>query len=299
MMISAVARAPTGAAEPLLAYEITNGVERRTFRQWFLPPVEKGKTAVPQEAFGAIMPAYLGASDEKLLWRLTQSMSWHRLALRLSDSLMRFMQLWIAAEALEPRLVELFPPPSPRAPPDRRPPFPGLRGLATALGDSDDTVKQAYTLRNDLFHARRVTVSDMRSRADALVPFLEGLLPAAWGRLLGLADLETKVASAATTPHRVSAVVNGTLIEPDATRWGWGNYPYLAGELHAHRVPTDDPREVSIRYTHNLQHRNVENYEAGGFEIWGPSGPNTGTWKLGPTRVIRADGTTEDLPPTT
>jgi hypothetical protein len=222
-------------------------------------------------------------------------MSWHRPALRLTDSLMRFMQLWVAAEALEPRLVEHFNPPPPRG--DQPAPFPGLRALATALGDTEDTLRKAYTLRNDLFHARRVTASGMRTRADTLVPFLENLLPAAWGRLLGLPNLEMKVASAATTPHRVSVVFHGTLVERDASRWGWANHPHLVGELTARRVPTDDPRDVSVTYDHNLKPNNVDSYEPGGFEIWGPSGPYTGTWSLGGARVIRADGTVEELPP--
>lgn len=296
MMLSAVARAPTGAADPLVAYEISDGVERRAFQQWFALPVMTGKVAVSQEAFGALMPAYLAAKDEKLLWRLTQSLSWHRLALRATDSLMRFMQLWIACEALEKRMVELLAPPAP-ADGDPPTPFPGLKALAAELGDSDDTVKKAYTLRNDLFHARRVTVPDMRARADALVPFLESLLPAAWGRLLGIADLEQKVAATATTPHPVTAIVRGTLIESDPSRWGWANHPHLEGELTARRVETDDPRAVSITYDNNLHHVNVDNYEAGALEVRGPSGPSVGSWKFGGARVIRTDGTEEEIAP--
>jgi len=295
MMLSAVTRAPTGAAEPLVAYEVTDGVERRAFQQWFRLPVMTGKVPASEQAFGELMPAYLAPSDQKLLWRLTQSMSWHRLALRAADSLMRFMQLWIACEALEPRLVELLAPPSPSG--DQPPPFPGLQALATALGDPDNTVKRSYTLRNDLFHARRVTVPDMRTGADALVPFLENLLPAAWGRLLGIVDLGQKVAATATTAHPVTAIVHGILIEPDASRWRWANHPHLEGELTARREQTEDSRDVSITYDNNLHHVNVDNYEAGGLEIRGPSGANVGSWTFGGARVIRADGTQEEIAP--
>ena len=83
-------------------------------------------------------------------------MSWHQRALEETDAIARFMGLWIACEALEPRLRDLFGVRD-RAPEAkgllrrlkmRRAPsrvaFPGLKALAEAEGAATDLVKGLY-----------------------------------------------------------------------------------------------------------------------------------------------------------
>jgi hypothetical protein len=296
MFVSSLVRAPISTVEPVVAYEITTGITHRPFRQWFLPPVGTGKVAMREGALDTVLGAYLGSSDDKLRWRLAQSMSWHRSALTFVEPLQRFMQLWMAAEALEPRLVELFGPFTHPPPPARPPAFPGLRALATAAGHSNDPIAKTKKLRDELFHTLRIDGRELVNRATELIPFLENLLPVAWGGLLGIADFQTLGAEAATTPHPMRLLLSATIIEPDSARWGWGKHPQFDGALTTRRIDSDDPRDVHVSYEQSFNGKNFDEFQPGGMSMWGPTGPSVGEATLESTRVVREDGTIEDLP---
>jgi hypothetical protein len=269
-LLTAAGRAPTSERHLLVAYEITPGANERRFRQWFWDtPFALGKTPVPQVVFRDLFEGFTRGDDSKMRWRLNQSLSWHQRALAEADAVARFMGLWIACEALEPRLRELFrvtEQPSEhegilyrlklkRAP--RRVTFPGLKALADAEGAADDVVKRAYVLRNDLFHSRRVEAGQLMSRARESIPELEGLLPSAWARLLGLTERTADFPEVSVVPHAVGMFFDAILLDQDERQWDIFEHPHLVGTINAVRNPTDDPRDVSANYPTNFQIRNV------------------------------------------
>jgi hypothetical protein len=223
-LLSAAARAPTSDRRLLLAYDITPGASERRIRQWFWEtPIALGKTPVPQPVFGDLFKSFTECGDMKLGWRLSQSLSWHQRALGESDAVARFMGIWIACEALERRLLELFGVnPEQREPQDQcqRAPgmaFPGLKALADAEGAPNDLVKDAYTLRNDLFHARRVAAPTLISEARRPIPQLEALLPSAWSRLLGISERTPDFPEASVVPHETGMFYDAVLLNQDET----------------------------------------------------------------------------------
>jgi hypothetical protein len=235
-LLSASARAPTDSRTLDLAYEITPDADVRQIRQWFWnTPIVVGKTPVPEALFGDLFTSFTECTDEKLLWRITQSISWHQRALAEADAVARFTGLWIACEALEPRLRELFEIRDEKSSASlrlqfkplrlrvERPPlrvvFPGLKALADADGATSDLVRRGYTLRNDLFHARRVAAPDLVARARDLIPGLEGLLPSAWSRLLGISERTIDFPAVSVVPHRVGMFFDAELLHQDEKQW--------------------------------------------------------------------------------
>jgi Apea-like HEPN len=308
-LLTAAGRAPTSQRRLLVAYEITPDARERRFRQWFWnTPFVLGKTPVPESVFGDLFQGFTGTSDTKMAWRLNQSLSWHQRALAETDAVARFVGLWIACEALEPRLRELFGVRD-EAPKQqgilyrlklRRAPlrvsFPGLKALADAEGAPDDLVKRSYTLRNDLFHSRRVPASVLVERARQSMPELEGLLPSAWGRLLGLSERTPDFPKVSVVPHAVGMFFDALLLNQEEGQWDVFRHPHLVGKIDAVRNPTDDPRDVSANYPTNFQIRNVtgdgETWRGLGLGIVGPTGPHVGTGRLaGPPEVVRATAT--------
>jgi hypothetical protein len=287
-LLSAAARAPTSDRRLLLAYDITPGASERRIRQWFWEtPIALGKTPVPQPVFGDLFKSFTECGDMKSGWRLSQSLSWHQRALGESDAAARFMGIWIACEALERRLLELFGVnPEQREPQDQcqRAPgmtFPGLKALADAEGAPNDLVKDAYTLRNDLFHARRVAAPTLISEARRLIPQLEALLPSAWSRLLGISERTPDFPEASVVPHETGMFYDAVLLNQDESQWDRDRHPHFVGTIDVVRNPTDDPRDVSVSYPTNLEVRNLTGTDATwrnvGVNIVGATGPHIGT----------------------
>ena len=134
-LMAAAARAPVGPARPVLAVDVTPGIEDRSFLQWvYGGAIVVGKTVVTPQAFGAfhgslLEAGSLGTTDQRLLDRALLSLSWYRLALGETDALTRFMHLWLAVEAMEPLLADHFGCDSQG--------FGGLRALAEAQQTND------------------------------------------------------------------------------------------------------------------------------------------------------------------
>jgi hypothetical protein len=158
-------------------------------------------------------------------WRLSQSISWHQRALGEADAVARYVGLWIACEALEPRLRELFKVGEGVASMS----FPGLKALAEAEGVGEDVVRDAYTLRNDLFHARRVEAPALLTQAQRLIPSLEALLPSGWARLLGIPERTPHFPPTSAVRHEVGMFFDAVLLNQEEGQWGGGVIRTLPG----------------------------------------------------------------------
>lgn len=265
IFFSAAARAPLRSVQILLAYDITPGVEERAFAQWFPNlPVEVGKQPVPHEPFGLFFTE-IPKAEETLRERLVLSMSWHRLGVSQTSPIMRFLMLWIACEALTPRLADHYDVDASG--------FGGLRALATDMGQSASVVSEVLSLRRRLFHALRVTRAELEADARRLIPYVEDLLVGGWVRLLGRQDVEAAFPEASITPEPVHVIFRATLLHRDASVWRPGNHPHFVGEIGQQRRPTDDPRAVEFGFTSSLTLRNADAAQPLRIELRGPQGP--------------------------
>lgn len=117
--------------------------------------------------------------------------------------------------------------------------------------------KRAYTLRNDSFHARRISAPMLLQRARRSIPELEALLPSAWARFLGLAERTKDFPVASVVPHDTGMFFDAVLLHQDEKQWDLQNHPHFVGTIDPVRKSTDDPRQVSADYPTNFQVRNV------------------------------------------
>ena len=258
-LMAAAARAPLGPARPVLAVDVTPGIEDRSFLQWvYGGAIVIGKTVVTPEALGAFHRALLergspGTTDRRLLERSLLSLSWYRLALDETDALTRFMHLWLAIEALEPLLADHFGCDSQG--------FGGLRALAEAQqpndpGEGSKRVSEALGVRRALFHSLRVNVQTLKERAREQIEFAEGLLHRGWGVVLGVGDLEARLPTGSVTAFDAYILIRATIVQQDET-FG-GRLPYMVSELEPYRVNPDDPDYLNVSYRGKLSLRNAD-----------------------------------------
>jgi hypothetical protein len=161
MLLSGASRAPTRDVEARLAYELPVAGKASALKQWFdASEIPSTPVPVPVAALGALWHAIneTAVDQPELAQRVIISMSWYRRALREVEDLYRFQQLWLAFEAIEPRLAEAY-----DVPPSERAGFQGLRRLANEDGGGSELVSAALGVRRDLFHTRRVLPDDMRA----------------------------------------------------------------------------------------------------------------------------------------
>lgn len=273
ILLSSVARAPASSALLQLAYEITPGVTERAMLQRFpAPELPNSKTPVPQVPLFKIVDQLYTQTDQTLIWRIVLSMSWHRQALDEKEPVFRFLKLWIAFEALEPRLADLFGISNAAG-------FQGLRRFAEEAGYMSETVTTALGVRRDLFHARRVRPADIRDRATPLLPILEGLLVAAWTRLLGVPELTDQLPSSAVTPYPMQWEVRATLLQEDVSMYGSDSHPHFEGELSMGRLPPGRPGDLNVQVQSSLRLENISGqWRPIEWKLTGPSGPNIPTF---------------------
>jgi len=296
ILIAAAARAPIGPARPVLAVDVTSGIEERSFLQWIYGgAIVIGKTVVTPEAFGAFHGALLeqgspGTTDRRLLERALLSLSWYRLALGETDGLTRFMHLWLAVEALEPLLADHFGCDSQG--------FGGLRALADAQqpnepGEGSKRVSAALGVRRALFHSLRMNVQELKERAREQIEFAESLLHRGWGVVLGVGDLEKRLPTGSVTAFDAYILIRATIVEQDET-FG-GRLPYMVSELEPYRVNPDDPDYLNVSYRGKLTLRNADAARLHRLEIRGPQGPNVGQFvELGDETISGEEGDEPD-----
>jgi hypothetical protein len=215
-----------------VGYEITPGVREREFAQWYRDlPILVGKTPITQDAFGSLFNPLLagepGTEDDRLTQRLMLSLSWHRQAMSHTDSLFRFLILWLAFESLTPLLTELY---------DVDPEgFQGLRALAEETGEGgSEFITQVLGLRRDLFHTRRVPVQGMKDRATEHMPRLQRLLVLGWLKLLGRPHTDLEMfPDEAVVPYPARLIAFARIFQEDAERLGAWTPPAFRGSQHA------------------------------------------------------------------
>lgn len=277
-LLAAGGRASAGRAEPILAYEITPGIQEREFAQWYPDiPILVGKTPVTQDAFGALFNPLLvsgpGPEDDRLAQRTMLSLSWHRLAMGERDNLTRFLILWLALEALNPLLTDVYGVESNG--------FQGLRALADETGQGGSALISAVLgLRRDLFHTRRVEVQGMKDRAAEYTPSLQNLLVLGWLKVLARSLGELSLFPIeAVIPYPPRLIVFARIVQEDTTVWGPGHHPHFEGRNKPIRVDAGDPRDVGVTFETNLTVRNADAMQLLRMEIRGPAGPNVGKWE--------------------
>ena len=134
-------------------------------------------------------------------------------------------------------------------------------------------------LRREMFHALRVRGTELEARAAHLNPRLEELAVAAWVRMLRIENLALAFPEAATTSHPIQVVVRTTLRHDDESVWGPASHPHFSGAVELRRVASDDPRSLSVNFTHTLTLLNADEVRGSlRIEVWGPSGPAAPAW---------------------
>ncbi len=294
ILMAAAARAPIGPTRPVLAVDVTPGIEERPFLQWvYGGAIVIGKTVVTPEAFGVFHGALLepgspGITDRRLLERVLLSLSWYRLALGETDALTRFMHMWLAVEALEPLLADHFGCASKG--------WGGLRALAEAEqpheeGEGSKRVSAALGVRRALFHSLRVNVQELKERARQQIEFAESLLHRGWGVILGVEGLEERLPTGSVTAFDAYILIRATIVEQDET-FG-GRLPYMVSELEPYRVNPDDPDHLNVSYRGKLTLGNADFARMHRLEVRGPQGPNVGQFvELGDVTASRDDDAT-------
>ena len=280
IMLAAAGRAPVGSVEPWVAYDITPGLAERDFVQWYYDvPIVVGKTPVKTAGFGKLWGALFiegkGVSDQRLQWRVLQSMSLHRQALDETDPLTRFLILWLAFEGVGPLLADHY-----EVDPSG---FGGLRALADeVLGDpaGSDLITKALGLRRELFHALRMVVPEAKERASELsrtsrcLSYVRGLI------VLDQPFEADDFPATSVVPFRPHMRVRATLLHEDETTWGPDMHPHLEGRLTPIRVPGPDPRDITLTFETSLTVRNADQVQPRRVEIHGPSGPSVGRFEM-------------------
>jgi hypothetical protein len=287
-LMAAAARAPVGPARPVLAVDVTPGLEDREFLQWIYGgPIIVGKTVVTPRAFGAFHDPLLGeggavTNNRRLLERVLLSLSWYRFALDETDALTRFLHLWLAVEALEPLLADHFERDSQG--------FGGLRALAEEHadhpGEGSEGVSAVLGIRRALFHPQRRNIQTLKDSARDHIEFVETLLHHGWGAVLGVHDLDERLPAGSVTALDAYMLIRATVVHADET-FG-GRLPYLVSEIEPYRVNEDDPDYLNWSYRGKLSIRNADLARVHRLEIRGPQGPNVGQFvELGDERITR------------
>lgn len=264
-------RAYAPEIQPFVAYEVTQDIAERPFIQWFpMPPLLSAKTAVPATAFARLFEL-LPATDERTAQRVRLSLDWHRVALRETEPLFRFVHLWIALESIGNLVAEYYTLDTSG--------WQGLRRLAKEEGYEESIISEILGIRSHIFHGvlrgKRLLPTAIRLSADELIPTMEHILLAGWLRLLNSYDTLPDFPRIASTRHPMRHIVHGTLLNEDSSQWGNGVHPHFAGQVDLSRKPTSDPNTVTVSYTLNAQPRHFNQWRGGEFELWGPRGPNT------------------------
>jgi hypothetical protein len=269
ILLSCAARAPTGSADFVLAYEVTADADERAFLQWIdVPELPQARTAAPQDLLGELLYKVQEASVENpaLGQRVMLSMSWYRRALRETDVLFRFTNLWLALEALNPRLCDHF-----QIPKDQRKGLPGMKRLLSEVSGTDETFDKAVEARNDLLHVNRVLPDDIRRNVEPAIPTLDQALVDGWRRLLDLS--ETTSVQSSVWPNPVRFVVRAT-IRPDDEGWSDNRPPHVEIASKLELLEPDGPGDLTFTVSPTWTLHNMSSARDIRYELRGPETPN-------------------------
>jgi hypothetical protein len=284
ILLSAVARAPTGDVQFVVAYEITPGAEACALLQYLAADeVPAPRTPAPSEFLQGIWTATYTAvaSDPPLATRVIISMSWYRRALRELDDLFRFSNLWLACEALNPRLCDEY-----SIPNNERGGLPGMRRLLQEVLGEDITFKAAVAARNDLLHANRVLPEDIRRRVRPIISKLDDALIEGWRILLALPK-DAEVPQSSVRPYP-SGYVLQAMVRPDAEGWSEDRHPQFGQIIQLKAQEPERPGDVKYEQSPTWKLRNALEFSHFSYGHLGPETPNPYRVELaGDVRVSR------------
>lgn len=230
ILISGASRAPTGDLDFFVAYETTPNAEGHSFLQWLAAAeVPAPRTPVSASLMGELWDAIntAASSDPPLAERVVLSMSWYRRALRETEPLFRFTNLWLALEAINPRLADDFDVPS-----DERQ---GLSGLRRHMEETSTNGRALFRAsvkaRNDLLHVNRVLPADVRQRIAPLIAPLDDALIAALRKLLLKPTSAAAFPASSVWPYPNRYIVRAKL-QPDEEGWSKDRHPWFDQELN-------------------------------------------------------------------
>lgn len=270
ILLSASSRAPTGDVEFFVAYETTPNENGRAFLQW-LPASElpAPRTPAPHELMGEIWDAIqrAAAADAPLAQRVVLSMSWYRRAIRETEPLFRFTNLWLSLEALNPRLADAF-----EVSADERQGLSGVRRLLEELTGDRKTFRAAVKARQDILHVKRVLPVDVRRRVEPLLVSLDDAVAAGWRRLLSVPDRAAGPA-AAVWPYPNRFIIRARL-QPDAEGWSDHRHPWFDQELNITAREPAAPGKVTYDQSPKWTMQNAEDCTELSYELRGPVTPN-------------------------
>lgn len=233
--------------------------------------------------------AILGAAaaDPSLAQRIVLSMSWYRRAVRETERLFRFSNLWLSLEASNPRLADLF-----NIPAQERQGLSGVRRLLEDLTGNDKTFKAAVKARNDLLHVNRVLPDEARGRIEPLLGSLDDAVVAGWRKLLSIAD-EVAGPTLAVWPYPNRYIIRARL-QPDAEGWSDERHPWFDQTLELKAREPTAPGKVTYDQSPTWTMYHATDCTEFVLELRGAITPH-------PPRIEsrREDGTSQPNPPET
>lgn len=279
-MLACARRAPVRQAKLHVLYEIGPDVSERVFRQVFWGfPVPTGHATADQDAIVQLWNQLMTVSD-RIQHRVVVSLSWFRLALEEADPLMRFVRLWLAAEALDPLLRDLYglkqyEESQPEPVEKKKPPSnPGLRELERrTFGDASEVIRGALKLRWAVFHPQRKTRLQLLAMAKPVNGPLEDLIVAGWRAALGMT--EDPFPETSVGPETMNFILDGLIVDYDVTQLPSGAHPHmvLTSNPHQLQAPTA-PGSITVtsKPTFTLVNLPGETFRCTAQGLAGPSG---------------------------
>ena len=176
------------------------------------------------------------------------------------------MQLWMAAEAIAPRVADHLGIENDQG-------WLSLRQLAEREGlnsddDEKDLVSKALAVRKQLFHVLPGDITPLRQAVVEVMEPLEHLVFAAWRCFVSLPAHEPP--SIAADPTYV--VLHGTIRDEDEGRWSIDIHPDVAISEALERADPEQPGMLTLTVRHDVQITNAapENFNLDRFELRGP-----------------------------
>jgi hypothetical protein len=274
MLFAVAARAAVAPVHVQLAYEITPGIVERDFvRIAWGSIIPSPKRVVPRERFNAAWDFLFNEPlpDPRHGERITLSMSRYRLSLDESDPAARFLQLWLAAEAISAVVADHYEIEGDQG-------WQGLRRLADELGlgkeeearTGKDFVSQVLAIRREIFHAMRLGSREVRARLAHLIDELDLLLVAAWRRLVPFDAAIESGDSMNAAP--VYLVFTGTLVEPDESVWDLNTHPDVELAEAIELAPEQQPGQLNLQFRSSFTVRNAKALRPKGIRVHGSRG---------------------------
>lgn len=286
ILLSASSRAQTADVEFFVAYEVSENEKGRAILQWLIvPDLPQPRTPAPHalnaEVWEAIHRA--AADDQPLAQSVVLSMSWYRRALRETEVLFRFSNLWLSLETLTHPLADSF-----SIPPNKRGNLAGLRKFLVEQTGGNGTFKRANRARNDMFHGDHVLPAAIRATVEPMIGTLDDAVVSAWRRLLSISD-EAVGPSVAVWPHPDRFIIRARL-KPDEEGWSEARHPWFEQEdLNITGREPEAPGKIRYDVSPTWTARNTapaDDDTEFSFEIRGGDRPN-------PPRIEMVEGSPE------